>query len=103
MSEVRANLFSMFVLVLLMGCSSSPAIPDSVDSSAEEITSTLSPTSTPLPSATAVPPTPTPTPTIEPPTILSEYLVDVRVAEISGFDTLSGWNTYNSQTGFLAD
>ena len=64
-------------------------------------TSTPIPTSTktPMPTSTPVPPTPT----VELPSILSDYLANAQITRLFKFDNMTGWSTYNSQTGKISD
>lgn len=94
---MKKNLMITICIFVLAACQSATPSP----------TSTPQPTDTPIPTSTSTP-TPTktpipPTPTVEPPSVLSNYLADVRVVKTDNFDTANGWSTYNSQTGKLTN
>jgi hypothetical protein len=94
---MKKNLvIAISVLVFVLACQSVAPLPTSTPQPTETLIPTS--TSTPIPTKTSIPPTPT----IEPPSVLSNYLTDVRIDKIDNFDTASGWHTYNSQTGKLS-
>lgn len=95
----KSLMFAVSFLVLIMACQSLAPAPTATPQPTETLVPTSTATTTPKPTNTPIPPTPT----VEPPSVLSEYLADVRVVKIDNFDNLNGWGTYDSQTGKLSD
>ncbi len=95
----KSLMFAVSFLVFVLACQSIAPSPTATPQPTETPIPTFTATATPKPTKTPIPPTPT----VEPPSILSNYLADVRVVAIDKFDNLNGWSTYNSQTGKLSD
>jgi hypothetical protein len=99
MKKSIGSVFLVFVLlaVLLNGCApaSTPVSPT--------LTSTPS---TDIPASTATPtklPTVTPTPTIEPPSLTTEFLTDVKVLSFDPFDNMNNWDIWDVNTGSITN
>ena len=60
---------------------------------------TVLPSVTPLNTHIPTKPGISPSPTVEVPSVLDDYLINPAITKIYRFDNMSGWSTYNSQTG----
>jgi len=96
MKKSIGSVFLAFVFlgVLLSGCApASTPVPPTLTFTP------IPPTDTPVPTATPTKlPTVTPTPTIEPPSVTTEFLTDVKILSYDSFENMNNWD-WDSQTG----